>query len=103
MIFVVARADTSRRVIATALRRDGHEVVEVPDASHLLARVLEHPAEKPLVLADPRAGVHEVLELLRVTGWRGSVLPLEHPARGARSLSSLRATVRRALGPGAAH
>jgi hypothetical protein len=102
MILVVAPAEGSRRSIASALRRDGHEVIELADATHLLARVLGHPAEKPLILADPRAGVSEVLELLRATAWRGPVLLMDRDARGASRLDQLRATVRRTLAARAA-
>jgi CheY-like chemotaxis protein len=97
MILVVAPAATSRRTIATALRRDGHEVLELPDATHLLARVLGRRSESPLIVADPGAGVSDVLELLRATAWRGPVVLMDRDTRGMRRLDQLRATVRRTL------
>jgi len=78
VVIVVDESRERRATIGTVLRADGHHVVEVSDAAQLLSRLMcavalrRHP-EPVAVVADPRASVCEVLQMLRAARWR---LPL---------------------------
>ena len=78
VVIVVDESRERRAAIGTVLRADGHHVVEVSDAAQLLSRLMcavalrRHP-EPVAVVADPRASVCAVLEMLRAARWR---LPL---------------------------
>jgi len=83
MVIVVEESVETRAAIGSALRDDGHEVVEVSDGSQLLARLMSlvalrgHRRDSIAVVAGSDAPVLAVLRMLRTARWRTPVLLVE--------------------------
>jgi hypothetical protein len=119
MVIVVAESDEARSGIGSALRDDGHEVIELRDGAELLARLISLVAgagrrrESIAVVATPERSVLAVLRMLGSAQWPTPVVlvadedvpsgdaDVRTVARFARPLDmgALRATVWRTVPP----
>jgi DNA-binding response OmpR family regulator len=75
MVIVVEESTPLRAEMASTLREDGHEVIELSDGAQLLARLMSHVAllgrgrDSIAVVASPQASVFAVLSMLRSARW----------------------------------
>jgi|SRR6266850_6560529 len=118
MVIVVDESTELRSAMASTLREDGHDVIELSDGAQLLARLmgvaLLGPRRDPIaVVASSQASVFAVLRMLRAARWRtpvvlvmnevprvpereiGAVATLPSPV----DMSALRAAVWKAVAP----
>jgi CheY-like chemotaxis protein len=120
MVIVVEPSSEVRSAIGSALRGDGHEVIELCDGAQLLARLMSLVAllgrreDSIAVVASPEPSVSPVLQMLRSARWRTPVVFV--PGEGLRpavrevgaiaslgrplDLEALRAAVAQAVPPG---
>ena len=89
MVLVVEEDRERRLAIASPLRADGHDVVELPDESrllgHLLRRALDAngPPADVVIVAEAEARIVDVLRMLRCANWDPViVLVSDAPAAG---------------------
>lgn len=75
-LVLVVEEDRERRLaIASPLRADGHDVVELPDESRLLALLLGRaldangPPTDVVIVAEAEAAILDVLRMLRCAKW----------------------------------
>src|SRR5262245_41931832 len=119
VVLLVEEEAELRGAIASALRQDGHEVLEMGDATRLLAHLtslaaLGHRRRESLcIVAEEGTAVNEVLQMLRSARWPTPVVLLapddergRTPALGAVATLStppdvdrLRSVVRNAIRP----
>ena len=115
LVLVVEQTAEVRVAIASALRQDGHEVLEMADGLRLLAHLASLVAfrqrrrESLCIVAEEDAAVHDVLQMLRSAHWPTPVVLLadegeRSPGVGAVAtlappvdLERLRSVVREAL------
>ena len=79
MVIVVEESDELRSTMASTLRHDGHEVIELSDGAQLLARLmgvalLDRRRESVAVVTSSQASVLAVLRMLRSARWRTPVV-----------------------------
>ena len=79
MVIVVEESDELRSTMASTLRHDGHEVIELSDGAQLLARLmgvalLDRRRESVAVVTSSQASVFAVLRMLRSARWRTPVV-----------------------------
>jgi DNA-binding response OmpR family regulator len=104
MVIVVEEADGLRSAMASTLRGDGHEVIELSDGAQLLARLVSHDAllgrgrDSIAVVASAHASVFAVLRMLRSARWRTPVVLVTNetprvPEREIAAVATLRKPV----------
>jgi|SRR5581483_283261 len=105
MILVVEPMRSLRGSLASTLRRDGHEVVELADGDELLAELTSRVAlvgarpESMVIVANPHGGsVSKVLQLLESARWATPVVLVGDPPR---DLEEVRTAVSEATRTGA--
>lgn len=79
MVIVVEESDELRSTMASTLRQDGHDVIELSDGAQLLARLmgvalLDRRRESIAVVTSSQASVFAVLRMLRSARWRTPVV-----------------------------
>src|SRR5262245_21094636 len=71
-VLVVDRDGARRSALASPLRADGHEVVELRDETALLGQLLgsaSHRAEHVAIVAEAGSAIADVLRMLRSACW----------------------------------
>ena len=80
MVIVVEESAEVRSAMASTLRGDGHEVIELSDGAQLLARLMSLVAllgrrrDAIAIVTSPQASVFAVLRMIRSAGWRTPVV-----------------------------